>query len=48
MYLMFNIVAEEKGVHGAVLIRAIEPIEGIEKCIKIDIKSLIKPLQEGK
>lgn len=31
MYLMFNIVAEEKGVHGAVLLRAIEPIEGIEK-----------------
>lgn len=34
MYLMFNIVAEEKGVHGAVLIRAIEPIEGIEKMYK--------------
>lgn len=31
MYLMFNIVAEEKGVHGAVLLRAIEPLEGIEK-----------------
>ncbi|MEY8416519.1 DNA-3-methyladenine glycosylase [Tissierella praeacuta] len=31
MYLCFNIVAEKKGVHGAVLIRAIEPIEGIEK-----------------
>lgn len=31
MYLMFNIVAEKKGVHGAVLIRALEPIEGIEK-----------------
>lgn len=31
IYLMFNIVAEEKGVHGAVLIRAIEPVEGIQK-----------------
>lgn len=31
MYLLFNIVAEKKGVHGAVLLRAIEPIEGIEK-----------------
>lgn len=31
MYLMFNIVAEKKGVHGAVLLRAIEPLEGIEK-----------------
>lgn len=31
MYLCFNIVAEKKGVHGAVLIRAVEPIEDIEK-----------------
>jgi len=31
MYLLFNIVAEKKGVHGAVLIRALEPIENIEK-----------------
>jgi len=31
MYLLFNIVAETKGVHGAVLLRAVEPIEGIEK-----------------
>jgi DNA-3-methyladenine glycosylase len=31
MYLLFNIVAEKKGVHGAVLIRAIEPIEGTDK-----------------
>lgn len=30
MYQLFNIVAEKKGVHGAVLIRAIEPVEGIE------------------
>lgn len=31
MYLLFNIVAEKKSVHGAVLIRAVEPINGIEK-----------------
>lgn len=31
MYLLFNIVAEEKGAHGAVLLRAVEPLEGIEK-----------------
>lgn len=30
MYQLFNIVAEEKHVHGAVLIRAVEPMEGIE------------------
>lgn len=31
MYECFNIIAEKKGVHGGVLIRGIEPIEGIEK-----------------
>lgn len=31
MYQCFNIVAEEKGAHGAVLIRAVEPVDGIEK-----------------
>lgn len=30
MYQLFNIVTEMKGVHGAVLIRAVEPIDGIE------------------
>lgn len=34
MYQLFNIVTEKKGVHGAVLLRAIEPIEGIEKMYK--------------
>lgn len=31
MYECFNVIAEKKGVHGGVLIRAIEPLEGIEK-----------------
>lgn len=31
MYQLFNIVAEKKGVHGAVLIRAVEPVEGIKE-----------------
>jgi len=30
MYQCFNIVAEKEGVHGGNLIRAIEPVEGIE------------------
>jgi DNA-3-methyladenine glycosylase len=34
MYQLFNIVTEKKGVHGAVLLRAIEPIEGIEEMYK--------------
>lgn len=29
MYQLFNIVTEKKGVHGAVLIRAMEPLEGL-------------------
>lgn len=29
MYQLFNIVTEKRGVHGAVLIRAVEPLEGI-------------------
>lgn len=31
IYECFNIITEKKGVHGAVLIRGIEPLEGIEK-----------------
>ncbi len=30
MYQLLNIVTEKKGVHGAVLIRALEPLEGID------------------
>lgn len=30
MYQLFNIVAEKKGIHGAVLIRALEPIDGLD------------------
>ena len=30
MYYLLNVVTEEKGVPGAVLIRALEPIKGIE------------------
>ncbi len=31
MYECFNVIAEKKGVHGGVLIRAIEPLEGMEQ-----------------
>lgn len=31
MYECFNVIAEKKGVHGGVLIRGIEPLNGIEK-----------------
>lgn len=34
MYQLFNIVTEAEGVHGAVLIRAIEPVENIEEMYK--------------
>lgn len=43
MYQLFNIVAEEKGVHGAVLIRAIEPVEGIEEMYENRYKRPYKP-----
>lgn len=42
MYQCFNIVAEKKGVHGAILIRAVEPIEGMEKMYENRYK---KPLE---
>lgn len=31
IYECFNVIAEQKGVHGGVLIRAIEPLEGIDQ-----------------
>jgi len=34
MYQLFNITTEGKGIHGAVLIRALEPIENIELMYK--------------
>src|SRR5699024_12134725 len=34
MYECFNIIAEEKNIHGGVLIRGIEPIKGIESMYK--------------
>lgn len=34
MYQLFNVVTEKKGVHGAVLIRALEPVEGIENMFR--------------
>lgn len=37
-YWMFNIVAHEKRKVGAVLIRAIQPISGIEKIAKEDLR----------
>lgn len=44
MYQLFNIVSEKKGVNGAVLIRALEPIEGISEMYKNRYKrDLIEP-----
>ena len=34
MYQLFNIVTEKKGIHGAVLLRALEPISDIEEMYK--------------
>ena len=34
MYQLFNVVTEKKGVHGAVLIRALEPVEGIKEMFR--------------
>ena len=45
MYQLFNIVAEKKGVHGAVLIRAVEPLEGMEEMYQNRYK---RPCEEPK
>lgn len=42
IYECFNIIAEEKGVHGGVLIRGIEPIAGIESMYKNRYKKAYK------
>lgn len=34
MYQLFNVVTEKKGIHGAVLIRALEPVEGIKEMFR--------------
>jgi len=47
MYYLFNIVTEEKGKAGAVLIRALRPIEGIELMKKISKIDEVKNLTNG-
>lgn len=41
MYQLFNIVAEKKGVHGAALVRALEPVEGISEMYKNRYKKVL-------
>lgn len=44
MYLLFNITAETKGVHGAVLVRAVEPLDGLENMFENRYKRpMVKP-----
>ena len=47
MYYLFNIVTEKKGKAGAVLIRALHPIEGIELMKKIRKIDEVKNLTNG-
>jgi DNA-3-methyladenine glycosylase len=47
MYYLFNIVTEEKGKAGAVLIRALDPLEGIGLMKKIRKIDEIKDLTNG-
>lgn len=46
MYQLFNVVAEKKGVHGAVLIRAVEPLEGIHEMYLNRYKKLSDDIKE--
>ncbi len=47
MYFLFNVVTEEKGKPGAVLIRAVEPLEGINLMKKNRNTEEIKNLTNG-
>ncbi len=47
MHYLFNIVTEEEGKAGAVLIRALEPLEGIDLMIKRRPKATFRNLTNG-
>lgn len=47
MYHCFNVVTEKEGYGGAVLVRAIEPIKGIETMQKLRNKENIRDLCSG-
>ena len=48
MYHCLNLISEEKDVAGGVLIRGIEPLEGIEEMSKLDIGKIMKSYQATK
>ncbi len=47
MHYMFNVVTEEDGVAGAVLVRALEPLSGLEKMKQLRRKKREKDLTSG-